>query len=456
MTSEVPTREEFDSIGQLDVPADALFGIQTQRAIELYPLEGAQPFSAYTPLLEAMLHVKRAAARTNIEIGALAAPLGDAIIRSVDALLCEQRPDAFPVHSFHGGGGISFNMNVNEVLANMANALGFGTAYGVYDPIHPNDHVNLNHSTADCLSTGCHIAALAKFDSLSREINGLATDLDQLGERWAPLRKLARTCLQDAVDIGFQDYLGGVAASLRFHLARAAQASEDLREVSLGGNIIGRSSDCDPAFFARIIPVLNEDLEQTGLAADLRRTDNLFAFSQGHDRLLALTSTLEQVARVLIRFAKDLRLMASGPNCGLGEIHLPAVQPGSSAIPGKVNPTIPEFMVQCGMVACGRAAAAAMTVDHGEMDYNPWEAVVIVSLLDMIAVLRSGVTTLRRNCVQGMLPDAARNTDNATSLLPLLIRLKQLKGYSYASAVAKEAAGNIAIVRRKLAEAEGE
>ena len=455
MTVVSPTRKEFDSIGPLEVPADALFGIQTQRTVQLYSLEGAQPFCAYAPLLNAMLLVKRAAARTNIDIGALTRPMGDAIMRSIDALLSEPRPDAFPVHALHGGGGIAFNMNINEVLANAANALGFGTGYGTYEPIHPNDHVNLNHSTADCLSTGCHIAAVAECESLSHEIAGLAADLDELGAQWAPLRKLARTCLQDAVDIGFQDYLGGVAASLRFHLERTAQACEDLKEVSIGGNIIGRSSDCDPAFFERIIPVLNEDLDAAGLPAGLRRTKNLFAASQAHDRLLALTSTLEQVARALIRFAKDLRLMASGPNCGLGEIRLPAVQPGSSAIPGKVNPTIPEFMVQCGMMACGRAASAAMTVDHGEMDYNPWEAVVIVSLLEMIAILRSGVTTLRRNCVQGMQPDAERNTGNATSLLPLLIRLKQLKGYSYASAVAKKAAGDVAIVRREVAEAEG-
>ncbi|OCP15052.1 lyase family protein [Ensifer sp. LC163] len=449
-----PTRQEFDSIGAHTVPSSALFGIQTQRAVELYPLGGAARFSDYPLLLEAMLQVKKAAARTNIEIGAIDAAMGEAITRAVDELLARPRPEAFPVHAFHGGGGISFNMNVNEVLANLANAEGFGAAYGSYAPIHPNDHVNLNHSTADCLSTGCHIAALVAFEGLSQEIEGLAADLDRLGAEWAPLRKLARTCLQDAVDIGFKDYLGGVAACLRLNVARAAQDAEGLRRISIGGNIIGRSTDCEPAFFARIIPVLNEQLAQARLPDGLVRTDNLFAASQAHDRLLALAGSLDQTARTLIRFAKDLRLMASGPHGGLGEIRLPAVQPGSSAIPGKVNPTIPEFMVQCGMLACGRAAAVAMTGDHGEMDYNPWEAVVITGLLDMIAILQAGVSTLRHNCVQGMRPDAARNTDNATSLLPSLIRLKQLKGYSHASAVAKEAAGDLAFVRRKVAEAE--
>jgi aspartate ammonia-lyase len=449
-----PTRQEVDSIGAHTVPASALYGIQTQRAVELYPLGGAARFSDYPLLLDGMLQVKKAAARTNIETGAIKAALGEAIIRAVDGLLAEPRPAAFPVHAFHGGGGISFNMNINEVLANIANAESFSAAYGSYTPIHPNDHVNLNHSTADCLSTACHIAALTAFEGLSKEIEGLAADLDRLGIEWAPLRKLARTCLQDAVDIGFEDYLGGVAACLRINLARAAQDAASLRHISLGGNIIGRSNDCDPDFFAHIIPVLNGQLAKAGFSAGLTRADNLFAASQAHDRLVALAGSLDQTARTLIRFAKDLRLMASGPHGGFGEIRLPAVQPGSSAIPGKVNPTIPEFMVQCGMMACGRAAAVVMTADHGEMDYNPWEAVVITGLLDMIAILKAGVSTLRRNCVEGMRPDVARNTDNATSLLPSLIRLKQLKGYSHASFVAKEAAGDLAFVRRKVAEAE--
>lgn len=448
------TRVERDSIGMLDVPLDAVFGIQTQRAVQLYPLAGQRRFSDYPALLNAMLLVKKAAAQVNIDTGALAPAMGAALIAAVDDLLASPRPEAFPVHAFHGGGGISFNMNINEVLANLANDQAFGAAYGSYAPIHPNDHANLNHSTADCLSTGCHIAALTAFAGLAAEVEGLAGDLQALGADWAPLRKLARTCLQDAVDIGFADYLGGVSSGLRFNLARAQQDADGLRHVSIGGNIIGRSEDCDPAFFSAILPALNAELAAAGLPADLIRTDNLFAASQAHDRLLALGAALEQLARMLIRFAKDLRLMASGPHGGFGEVILPAVQPGSSAIPGKVNPTIAEFMVQCAMIALGHASAMAMTQDHGELDYNAWEAVVITSLLEMIQVLESGVASLRRNCVQGMRPDVARNTDNATSLLPSLIRLKQLKGYSYSAAIAKAANGDLALVRAELRKAE--
>lgn len=449
-----PTREERDSIGMRAVPLNAIFGIQTQRAIELCPLPGGARLADYPALLTAMLHVKAAAAEVNRDIGAIAPDLADALMAAVETLLAQPRPEAFPVHAFHGGGGISFNMNINEVLANLGN-LAFGSTLGSYAPLHPNDHANLNHSTADCLSTACHIAARTAFEGLETELAGLVGDLQHLASGWVPQRKLARTCLQDAVDIGFADYLGGVASGLTASLDRARADAAALRAVSLGGTIIGRVEDCDPAFFANILPRLNARLSAAGMPGDFRRAENLFAASQGHEHLCALSATLEQLARQLIRFAKDLRLMASGPFGGLAELTLPAVQPGSSAIPGKINPTIPEFMVQCGMMAVGHHAAIAMTQDHGELDYNPWQAVVIVSLLDMIAVLGSGIRSLRRNCVQGMQPNVARNTKNATSLLPSLIRLKQLKGYSYSAQVAREAAGDLAYVRRKLAEAEG-
>lgn len=449
-----PTREERDSIGLLAVPQDSIFGIQTQRAVDLCPLPGGARFCDYPALLAAMLHIKAAAAQVNLSTGAMAPALAQALIDAAEDLLARHRPEAFPVHAFHGGGGISFNMNLNEVLANLANFAAFGVAPGTYAPLHPNDHANLNHSTADCLSTACHVAARTAFAGLEGEVAGLIEDLHRLAADWTGQRKLARTCLQDAVDIGFGDYLEGLAAGLSATLDRARTDATALRAVSLGGTIIGRQEDCEPDFFDAILPALNARLDAAGLPGDLIRADNLFGASQGHERLCALGATLEQLARQLIRLAKDLRLMASGPAGGFGEISLPAVQPGSSAIPGKVNPTIPEFMVQCGMVAVGHHATLSMTQDHGELDYNPWQAVVIVSLLDMMAVLGSGLWTLRRNCVQAMQPNAARNTENATSLLPSLVRLKQLKGYSHSAQVAKEAAGDLEFVRRKLAEAE--
>jgi aspartate ammonia-lyase len=454
MIGNATSRIERDGIGSLELGKDVVFGIQTQRAVDLYPLAGQKRFADRPELLNAMLVVKKACAQTNVQIGALDPGVGAAIVQAAADLLSDPRPDLFPVHAAHGGGGISFNMNLNEVLANLANEALSDAAYGTYLPVTPADHVNLNHSTADSLSTACHVAARTAFAAFEPEMAGLLDDLDAAARAWGGQRKLARTCLQDAVDITFADYLGGVSASLSFSLDRARCDADSLRAVSLGATIIGRLEDCDPAFFAAILPALNAELERLGLPANLRRADHLFAATQAHDHLLVLGRSLDHAGRTLMRFAKDLRLMASGPVGGLSEIRLPAVQVGSSAIPGKVNPTIPEFMVQCSMVAAGHAHTMAMTQDHGELDYNPWQAVVIGSLLDMLSVLESGVATLRRHCVQGMVPDAARNDDLATSLLPSLIRLKQLKGYSYASRVAKDTKGDVDAVRREIADAE--
>jgi aspartate ammonia-lyase len=443
-------RTEHDTLGSVSVPASACYGAQTQRSVGLFPAVGAQKLSAYPQLIEAMLHVKRAASRTNVSIGAMPEDGEEAISAAIELLMAQSLETDFPIHSFHGGGGIGLNMNVNEVLANLANLQQFGASFGSYAPLHPNDHINLNHSTSDCLSTACHIAARAAWEGLEAELLGLADDLDQSAKQMGDQPKLARTCLQDAVDIRAGDYFGGVAHNLRKLTERSGADAGDLAAVNLGGNIIGRTDDCDPDFFNQIIDQLNAVLKQAGLAHDLRRADNLFAASQAHNPLQNLASSLEQIARTLIRFGSDLRLMASGPNAGFGEIRLPEKQPGSSAIPGKINPTIPEFTMQCAMMACGRAATVRMTQDHGELDYNPWQMLAVIALLDMIALLQSGVFSLRRNCVQGLELNISRNTDNAQGLGPSLMQLKREFGYSRASAVAKQAAGDVSIVRAAL------
>lgn len=446
-------RTEHDILGAVNLPADACYGAQTQRSINNFPLAGAQNLSAYPQVIMAMLDVKRAAARTNVIIGALPQMMANAIETAIDNLLNQPLETAFPIHSFHGGGGIGINMNVNEVLANLANAA-LGNPFGSYEPLHPNDHINLNHSTSDCLSTACHIATRAAWKNLEAEFRALVTDLNQLADKMGNLPKLARTCLQDAVDIHAADYFNGVAHNLLSQTRHCRAHASDLAAINLGGNIIGRSDDCDPTFFVQIIGQLNAVLKQAGQPHDLRRVENLYAASQAHNSLQNFTSSLEQIARMLIKFGGDLRLMASGPDTGFGEIRLPVNQPGSSAIPGKVNPTIPEFSMQCAMMACGRAATIRMTHDHGELDYNPWQMLVVIALLDMIALLQSGVSSLRENCIQGLELNIQRNTENAQGLAPSLMQLKRKVGYSRASNVAKLAAGDVSVVRKALIETE--
>ncbi len=441
-------RTEEDLIGALEVPACALYGVQTQRAIALYPLNGEKPLSAYPELLRGLLQVKKLAARINIETGEMEPELGEAIVMATDRLLCDMPASAFPVHAFHGGGGISSNMNVNEVIANLANQQSFDQPLGSYAPVHPNEHVNLNNSTSDVLSTACHLAVIEKWHRLQGELELLASTFDEQGRRWQAVQKISRTCLQDAVEISFADVFGGYASLLKRNQHRLNTAVGELYRVNLGGNIIGRRGDCSDAFFNAVIKGLNR---LTG-SSRFEHSANLFDASQNHDDLINVSAGLDLLSRALLRIAKDFRLMASGPDTGLGELKLPAVQPGSSAMPGKINPTIPEFLVQCCMQACGRCCSVQMTHDHGELDYTPWQSVVICNLLDTMSVLESGITAFRRHCLAGVQPDIERNERNINTLIPTLIRLKQARGYSFTSRVYKETGGDLEQIRRYLDE----
>ncbi|MCH2547101.1 MAG: aspartate ammonia-lyase [Alphaproteobacteria bacterium] len=444
-------RTETDLIGSISVPADALYGAQTQRAVELYPLNGEKPLSAYPELIQGVLAVKKIAAVTNKRTGELAPDLADAIIQTI-AQLADNLPAAqFPVHACHGGGGISTNMNVNEVLANLANKVHFQQPLGSYTPIHPNDHINLNNATSDTLGTACHFAVIGKWRGLHEAACELSSALSHQAEQWQRVLKISRTCLQDAVEISFADLFSGYVSLIERNCERLNQDIEALYNINLGGNIIGRKGDCSAEFFALVLDTIHQVMG----CDKYRHSPNLFDASQNHDDLVSVANRLDLFARGLLKIAKDFRLMSSGPSTGFGELHLPAVQPGSSAMPGKINPTIPEYLVQCCMQACGRCYAAQMTQDHGELDLNVWQTVVVHNVLDAINALENGIRSFMEHCVKGIEPDIERNHANINTLIPALMRLKQQKGYSYASRIYKESGGDLAQVLRYLADSNG-
>ena len=436
-------RIETDLIGPVKVPVDALYGGQTQRAIDLYPLKGEKSLADYPQLLRAMLQVKQAATLANLENGELAADIAGAMLAAIDKLLSELPRDQFPVHAFHGGGGVSTNMNVNEVIANLANRDHFAQPPGSYAPVHPNDHANLNNSTSDAQSSACHMAVISQWQGMQGALDLLAATFDDQAESWQNVQKISRTCLQDAVEIGYGDFYSGYASLVKRNRDRLASDVDALYAVNLGGNIIGRKGDCSEAFLDNSMQHLNAVLGSD----KYRRSDNLFDASQNHDELIRVASGLDQLARGLIRIAKDIRLMASGPQTGLSELILPAVQPGSSAMPGKVNPTIPEYLIHCAMQASGRCHTALMTHDHGELDYSPWQALVVNNILDAMSVLQGGIEVFVRHCLAGIEPNIERNHANVNTLIPTIIRLKQQKGYSFASKVFKESGGDLEVIR---------
>jgi aspartate ammonia-lyase len=444
------TRIEQDAIGSLAVPAQALFGGQTQRAVNLYPLCGEKPLSAYPELIIGLLQVKKTAAKVNMATAELDLEIGKAILDAIEVLLANIPLREFPVHSFHGGGGISSNMNVNEVIANLANQMNFKQPLGSYGPVHPNDHVNLNNSTSDALSTACHLAIINKWQGFSVTLTQLTTTFVEQGQKWKHVYKISRTCLQDAVEITFEDFFSGYASLINRNIERISADITELYKVNLGGNIIGRKGDCSEIFLEQSIGMLNQVIN----TEQFTRSENLFDSSQNHDDIVAVASRLELLSRGLIKIAKDFRLMCSGPETGFGEITLPAVQPGSSAMPGKMNPTIPEFLIQSCMQAIGRCNSVQMTQDHGELDYNAWQSIVIINLLDAMNCLENGINVFTIHCLSDIKPNVERNQSNINTLIPTLTKLKNLKGYSFASQIYKDSNGDLKLIRKQIKLAE--
>lgn len=440
------TRIEQDAIGPLGVPEKALYGIQTQRAVELYPLSGEKPLSAYPELIIGLLQVKKTAVKTNIATAEISPDIGQAMLNAIDILLADIPLNEFPIHAYHGGGGISSNMNVNEVIANLANQITFNQPLGSYNPVHPNDHVNLNNSTSDALSTACHIAIIEKWQNFSTTLQQLSQTFTEQGQKWKHVYKISRTCLQDAVEITFDDFFSGYSALINRNIERLTSDIDRLYKVNLGGNIIGRQGDCSPLFFEQCISTLNQVMNTEHYS----RSDNLFDSSQNHDDIIAVASRLELLSRGLIKVGKDFRLLCSGPETGFCEITLPAVQPGSSAMPGKINPTIPEFLIQSCMQAIGRCNSVQLTQDHGELDYNAWQSIIIVNVLDAISFLNNGINVFIIHCLSGVEPNLERNQANVNTLIPTIIKLKNLKGYSFAAQVYKDTGGDLKLIREYL------
>lgn len=444
--SNLSFRTEEDSLGSVLLPPDALYGGQTQRTLDLYPTESDKTFADYPALLQSVLLVKKISAIINQRTGELPSDLGEAIVSVIEKLLAEPEPAAFPVHALHGGGGIAFNMNVNEVIANVVNRQAFGQPLGSYQPIHPNDHVNLNHSTSDTLNTATHLALINTWSILREKSDQLFSVLEKKRDELRGQRKIARTCLQDAVDIDFAEMFSGYSSVFQRRVAKIEQCIEQLYEVSLGANIIGRSGDSSPAFLANVEAVVREVLNEDRYQI----IENFFDATQNSDNLAELANQLEGLAHWLMKFAKDLRLMASGPETGFMEIQLPSVQPGSSALPGKVNPAIPEFLIQCCMVVSGKCHTVRVTQQQAELDYSPWIGVITCSLLDAMHLLQQGMSAMADHCVADIETNAPQNQKNIHATIPTLVKLKQQKGYVYASRVYKESKGNIEKIRKHL------
>lgn len=425
-------RTERDSLGTVEVPSDALYGAQTARALSNFNASGI-PIGHFPDLVRGLALVKKAAARANRRIGLLPEGLAVPIEDACDEIIAGRHMDAFGVDVLQGGAGTSSNMNMNEVVANLA-ADRLGVPRGRYDVIHPNDHVNLCQSTNDAYPTAIRIAVLAGSGRLCHALSALALEMEARAHDFADVRKLGRTQLQDAVPMTVGREFRAFAATLREDVARLAEIGALLNEVNLGGTAIGTGVNA-PATYRSI--AVAELAALSGLP--LTPAPDLVEASWDTGGLVLFSGMLKRTATKLSKIASDLRLLSSGPRGGIGEISLPPMQPGSSIMPGKVNPVIPEMINQIAFQVIGSDLVVTLASEAGQLQLNAMEPVMAYNILTSIDLLTRGCRALAEKCIRGLGVNARtcarhldRSTAAATDLVPRL-------GYAKAAEIAHRA-----------------
>ena len=424
-------RVERDSMGAVEIPDDALWGAQTQRAVENFPISELRFGRRF---IHALGHVKRAAARANVDLGLLDEDRGEAIVRACDELIEGQWDDQFPIDIFQTGSGTSTNMNANEVIANRAIRL-LGGRVGSKSPVHPNDHVNMSQSSNDVIPTTIHVAAtLALREALIPALDGLHRALDERARAFDPVVKTGRTHLQDATPIRLGQVFGGYAAQARKGGARARRAQDALRELPLGGTAVGTGMNRPAQFPGQAIVHLNQALDATFVEAQ-----NHVEANAARDGVVEASGELKTIAVSLTKIANDIRWLGSGPRNGLGEIDLPAVQPGSSIMPGKVNPVMAEALILVAAQVIGHDAAITLGGLGGVFELNLMMPLLAYDLLRAIEWLANGTRAFTERCVVGIEANEERCREMVERSLALATALAPAVGYDEAAEIAKEA-----------------
>jgi aspartate ammonia-lyase len=437
------TRLERDPLGELPVPAEALYGIQTERARRNFPISRLPPLAGF---VDAVIWVKKAAALTHKTTGRLDARRADAIVRAADEVLAGQHRDQFVVDPYQAGAGTSHNMNCNEVLANRANEL-LGGQRGAYEPVHPNDHVNMAQSTNDVIPTALRLAALAQLPALLDAMDRLARAFLAKGRAFDPIVKAGRTHLQDATPIRLGQEFAAYGHTVARHRDRLAQAADPLRDLGIGGTAVGTGLNAEPAYPGLMVRYLREI---TGL--DLREGADRVQLMQSLGDAAAFSGALRTYAVDLGKIANDLRLLASGPRTGLAEIVLPAVQPGSSMMPGKVNPSIAEMVNMVCYQALGNDVTIAAAAEAGQLELNVMMPVIAHNLLFTMLILTNATRVFAERCVAGIEADRAQCAYWLERSPALVTALAPRLGYAQAAALAKEALAKNVTVRQLVTE----
>jgi fumarate hydratase class II len=424
-------RIEKDSLGEIRVPVDALYGAQTQRAVLNFPISGMRPYPAF---VWAMATIKRAAAEVNRDLGLLDEKLAAAIIQAAQEVIDGQHRDQFVVDPFQAGAGTSHNMNTNEVIANRANQI---LGYALDDPrkpVSPNDHVNMAQSTNDTIPTAIRLGCLWRLGDLLGAIDRLEAALAQKAREFDDVVKSGRTHLQDAVPIRLGQEFGAYARAVANDRERIATAGDRLRRLGIGGTAVGTGLNAHPEYHPRMITKLTE---LTGL--ELRSSGNLFESMQSMADPADFSAAMRTLAITLTRIANDFRLLASGPATGLDEIRLPAVQPGSSIMPGKVNPVLAEMLNMACFHVQGNDLAVALAAQAGQLELNVMMPIIAHNLFEMMHVLIGAINAFTDKCVVGVTANREKAYGWLAKNAILVTALNPVIGYLNGAAVAKEA-----------------
>jgi fumarate hydratase class II len=424
-------RIEKDSLGEIEVPADALFGAQTQRAVLNFPISGMRPYPAF---VWGLVVIKRAAAEVNRDLGLLDPALAAAIIQASDEVIQGQHADQFVIDPFQAGAGTSHNMNANEVLANRANQILGHALTDPKKPISPNDHVNMSQSTNDTIPTAIRLGVLWRLDELVAAIEGLAAALARKAVEFDDVVKSGRTHLQDAVPIRLGQEFGGYARAVSHDLERIQEAADRLRRLGIGGTAVGTGLNAHPAYHDRMIAKLSELTGQP-----LRSSGNLFESMQSMADPADFSASLRTLCIDLVRIANDFRLLSSGPATGLDEIRLPAVQPGSSIMPGKVNPVLAEMLDMACFHVQGCDLTVALAAQAGQLELNVMMPIIAHNLFEMMHVLIGAISAFTTKCVVGITANREKATGWLARNAILITALNPKIGYLAGAAVAKEA-----------------
>ncbi|MBU3874338.1 aspartate ammonia-lyase [Faecalicatena sp. AGMB00832] len=434
-------RTEKDSIGSKEIPEDVYYGVQSLRAAENFRITG---LSMHPEVINSLAQIKKAAAITNCEIGLLDKHIAEAIVKACDEIVEGKLHDEFIVDPIQGGAGTSINMNANEVIANRAIEI-LGGQKGDYSIVHPNDHVNCGQSTNDVIPTAGKMTSLKLLKNAKKELERLHKAFCEKGEEFDSIIKMGRTQMQDAVPIRLGQEFRAYSVAIQRDINRMEKAQEEMRTLNMGGTAIGTGINADEAYLRRIVPNL---AQISGM--DFVQAYDLIDATQNLDPFVAVSGAVKACAVTLSKIANDFRLMSSGPRCGFGEINLPAKQNGSSIMPGKVNPVIPEVVNQVAFNIIGNDVTITMAAEAGQLELNAFEPIVFYCLFQSIDTLAYAVETFVDNCVKGITANKERCKELVDNSVGIVTAICPHVGYAKAASLAKAAIKTGVSVRKLI------